>query len=365
MLVRYRQTKDGKREKLANIYSVEDHGIQRYRIDRTALAVTRRLQRAGYGAYIVGGAVRDLLLGKRPKDFDVVTDAPPRRIRKLFRNSRIIGNRFQLVHVYYGETIVEVSTFRTTEPETEDTIFGTMPEDVRRRDFTMNALFFDPESERIIDYVGGLDDIRAKRVRALVPAEASFREDPVRMIRALRYAATTGFELHGKISKQMRKAAPLIQECPISRLTEELFKILGSGGSSLFFESAVEHGLLTYLLPVIDKSISGKDKQQLRKEFLRSLQELDDEISLHPDIKKGAMLALLAAPFIAPPALEPTEPYLLRREVFLRIKELITPLTPPNLEVEMAAGQLLGIVPHRRRSRRKGRVRLEQRRDEL
>ena len=204
MLTRYKQTENGKRKKLANVYIAEDHGIKRNQLDREALAVTGRLQRAGFDAYVVGGAVRDLLIGKRPKDFDVVTNAPPRRIRRIFRNSRIIGKRFQLVHVFFGETIVEVSTFRTGTQTSEETIFGTMEEDVRRRDFTMNALYYDPEKEHIIDYVGGVDDIRARRVRALVPVEASFLEDPVRMIRALRYAATTGFTLRGKISKHIR-----------------------------------------------------------------------------------------------------------------------------------------------------------------
>ncbi|MBN1685935.1 MAG: polynucleotide adenylyltransferase PcnB [Spirochaetales bacterium] len=364
MLVRYRQTENGKREKLANIYGVEDHGIQRSQIDRNALSVTRRLQRAGYGAYIVGGAVRDLLLGKRPKDFDVVTDAPPRKIRRLFRNSRIIGNRFQLVHVYYGNTIIEVSTFRTTTPETEDSIFGTMAEDVLRRDFTMNGLFYDPEREHIIDYVGGLDDIRAKRVRALVPVETSFLEDPVRMIRALRYAATTGFQLHGKISKHIRKRAALIQECPISRLTEELFKILGSGDCAVFFESAIEHGLLSYLLPNIEKTIVGKNKQHIREDFLGSLRELDKVVSDGPDVKKGVMLASLVAPFIEPERRDEEDPYALRRDIFLSIKELIAPLTPPNLEVDMAAGRILGIPASRRRSGRRRRQQLQQKRIE-
>ncbi len=357
LLARYRQTENGKREKLADIYGEEDHGIQQNQLDRAAVSVIRRLHRAGHKAYIVGGAVRDLLLGKRPKDFDVVTDAPPRRIRRLFRNSRIIGNRFQLVHVYFGETIIEVSTFRSSSPDAQDTIFGTMSDDVWRRDFSVNALYYDPEREHIIDYVGGMEDIREKRLSPLAAPDTSFAEDPVRMIRALRYAATTGFELYGRISKTIRRRATLIQECPVSRLTEELFKILGSGNARGFFESACEHGLLRYLLPNIEKLLSRKNNYDLKNAFYKSLQSLDAEVDKNPDVKKGAMLASLTSPFFTDDfsGVEAGSP--VRRDVFLRIKELVAPLTPPNLEVDMAAARILGVSSSRRRKRRKSRPR--------
>ena len=353
MLTRYRQTENGKRKKLANVYSAGDHGIRRNQLDHEALAVTRRLQRAGFDAYVVGGAVRDLLLGKRPKDFDVVTNAPPRRIRRIFRNSRIIGKRFQLVHVFFGEAIVEVSTFRTGNHTSDDLIFGTMEEDVRRRDFTMNALYYDPEREYIIDFVGGFDDIHSRRVRALVPVEASFPEDPVRMIRALRYAATTGFTLRGKISKHIRKSASLIQRCPISRLTEELFKILGSGSAGGFFEFAEDHGLLPYLLPNVAKRLTGEPGLSRREELLASLRELDHEVLEKPGVKKGLMLAALVRPFLTADLFDEKDPHLIHREVFHRIKEVVAPLTPPNLDVDKAAGRILGISTGRRYPKRR------------
>ena len=355
MLVRYRKTKNGKREKLATIYGVEDHGIYKNQLDRAALSVIGRLHRTGHGAYVVGGAVRDLMLGKTPKDFDVVTDAPPRRIRRLFRNSRIIGNRFQLVHVYFKDTIIEVSTFRSASGEPHENIFGTMSDDVWRRDFSANALYYDPERERIIDYVGGFDDIRAKRLRALAPIEASFLEDPVRMIRALRYAATTGFDLYGKISKNIRKRGELILECPVSRLTEELFKILGSGESSGFFRSASEHGLLQYLLPNIDALINGKNSPIDSADFYEALGELDRDVLQKAEVKKGRMLAALTAPLLAQEIEREGAGTILRRDVFHRIKELVAPLTPPNLEVDMAAARVLGISPPRKRKKRRGR----------
>ncbi len=358
MLIRYRQIENGKREKLANVYSIDDHGIRRNQLDREALAVTSRLQRSGFGAYIVGGAVRDLLIEKRPKDFDVVTDAPPRQIRRMFRNSRIIGRRFQLVHVFFGETIIEVSTFRTESHEAEDAVFGTMSEDVKRRDFTMNALYYDPEKEQIIDYVGGFEDIQARRVRALVPVETSFPEDPVRMIRALRYAATTGFGLDGRISRHIRKRASLIKECPISRLTEELFKILGSGSSADFIESASDHGLLTYLLPNVASQIFERSGQPFREELIASLRLLDHEVLEKPQIKKGLMLASLARPFFAADVFDGEEPHLIRRDVFFKIKEIVAPLTPPNLEIDMAAGRILGLSAGRRHPKRRNRRRL-------
>jgi poly(A) polymerase len=355
LLVRYRQTENGKREKLATIYGAEDHGIQHSQLDRAALTVIGRLHRAGHGAYIVGGAVRDMLLGKTPKDFDVVTDAPPRRIRRLFRNSRIIGNRFQLVHVYFGETIIEVSTFRTSSENGNEKVFGRMSDDVWRRDFSANALYFDPEREQIIDYVGGLEDIRAKRLRALIPLDTSFSEDPVRMIRALRYSATTGFELYGRIPKSIRKHAVLIADCPVSRLTEELFKILGSGNSRGFFKAAAEHHLLQHLLPNIAKLIAGRANTSRREKFYASLSELDNEVCSKPVVKKGAMLAALVGPLLAEDITVGEGALPLRRDVFLRIKEIISPLTPPNLEVDMAAGRILGISPSRKRKKRRGR----------
>jgi poly(A) polymerase len=357
LLVRYRTTKNGKQKKLANIYTLDDHGIRRGNFDREAIAVTSRLHRAGYDAYIVGGAVRDLLVKKRPKDFDVVTNALPREIRKTFRNSRTIGRRFQLVHVFFKDTIIEVSTFRTSSTESKNNIFGTMSEDVSRRDFTMNALYYDPVNEYIIDYVNGYEDIKKARVKALVPLEISFQEDPVRMIRAIRYASTTGFDLYGKIPKHIRKRAVLIASCPVSRLTEELFKILASGQSRMFLESALKHGLLRYLLPEIDSRLNSRAEGAVWEKLAVLLDKLDNDVASNRPVQKGAMIAALAGPFFTTTEPEGGDMYLIRKEAFLQVKAVIAPLTPPNLEVEKAAQRIVGGTPKLRHRRRSGRSR--------
>lgn len=185
MLVRYSTTEKGAHSKRAEIYTAKEHGIRRKDIDPDAIRIAHRLKSAGHSAYIVGGAVRDLLVGRVPKDFDLVTDAHPRKIKRLFRNSRIIGKRFRLVHVFFREKIIELSTFRSLDHQGENNVYGTIQEDVLRRDFTLNALYYCPIEEIIIDYIGGVKDIRNRKIRPLIPLKTIFTEDPVRMIRAL------------------------------------------------------------------------------------------------------------------------------------------------------------------------------------
>jgi poly(A) polymerase len=354
LLVRYKTTEKGKRKKLANIYTIQDHGIARSSWDREALSVTRRLNRAGHEAYVVGGAVRDLMIGNRPKDFDVVTDALPRKIRRIFRNSRIIGRRFQLVHVYFGEKIVEVSTFRTDSQSEQESIFGTMSEDVLRRDYTMNALYYEPEQEYVIDHVGGYEDIKSRTVRALIPVVRSFQEDPVRMIRAIRYAATTGFRLQARVSRHIRKKAFLIAGCPISRLTEELFKMLSSGSSARVFEYADTLELLPHLLPNIAQQTQGKAGASVKAALIESLRELDNGIAKSGVASKRAMVEALVRPFLGERAEDLPDIHAAKRELFLEIKQLIAPLTPPNVEVEKTALRILGISHRKRKPRRSG-----------
>ena len=231
MLIRYGTNEKGKRVKIANIYTVEEHGITTGRIDSDALKIIKRLRHAGFNAYVVGGAVRDLLLDKKPKDFDIATDAHPRQIRKLFWNAKIIGRRFRLVHIHFDNKIIEVSTFRGLTPGDEQNTFGTIEDDVKRRDFSFNALYYQPVEEQLIDYIGGFDDVRQARIRSLIPLDVTFKEDPVRLIRTVKYAATTGFALPGKIKKALKKYAPELERAAVSRLTEELMKILSSGNS--------------------------------------------------------------------------------------------------------------------------------------
>lgn len=351
MLIRYSKNKNGKRVEVARIYTVQEHGIKRSSIDRGALYITRTLQRNGYEAYIVGGAVRDLLLGKVPKDFDIATDALPRRIKKIFRNAHVIGKRFRLVHVPVGDGVVEVSTFRSHAPSTnsndkttketdlqkDDSIYGTLEEDVRRRDFSFNALYYSPANETIIDFVGGVEDIKAKRIRCLIPRKEIFRDDPVRIIRAIKYASMGGFAMPFLLRYQISKDAPLIKGCSHSRLTEEVFKILKCGSSASIMRNTKKLKVLVYLLPEIDARLDNPDTLE---KFFASLEALDQLTASLKEVKKGVMIKHLVSPFIAmPSACE--NPLELHRELFTEIKHLVHPITPPNHDVEEAVRMMM------------------------
>jgi poly(A) polymerase len=216
---RYERQFNGSLVKKAVIWTQEEHGIDGRDVDSGAVYIIQLLRDAGFETYIVGGAVRDLMLGKKPKDFDIVTTATPNQIKRYVRNARVIGKRFRLVHVYNGSKIFEVATFRSIKEGTTSNTFGTIEEDVRRRDFTMNALFYDPSNETVLDYVGGVDDIKRKILQTVIPLNVIFREDPVRMIRAVKYAASAGFEVPLRIKWKIKKYAPLLAEISTSRLT--------------------------------------------------------------------------------------------------------------------------------------------------
>ncbi len=247
----------------------EQHGIGREAISQGSRKVCEVLHGHGYQAYVVGGAVRDLLLGLRPKDFDVATDAYPEEVHKAFRRSRLIGKRFRLVHVMFGEETVEVSTFRARTPaETDehgrvlrDNIYGTREDDAIRRDFTINALYYDPASETLLDYHNGLRDLQRKSVRIIGDARARYREDPLRMLRAVRFAAKAGFTIDERTRKPIRELAHLLGNVPPSRVYEEMQKLLLSGhaatGLRELRSEALHHGLLP-LLDVISEQPMGE-----------------------------------------------------------------------------------------------------------
>ncbi|MDR2028904.1 MAG: polynucleotide adenylyltransferase PcnB, partial [Treponema sp.] len=228
MRIRYGAEKDGRPVKKAIVYTRNEHGITFADVDPDAVYITERLRANGYETYIVGGAVRDLILGKRPKDFDIVSEASPSRIKKIFRNARIIGRRFRLVHVYFGPKIFEVSTFRSLKDGSTSNTYGTIEEDVLRRDFSLNALFYDPGEQVVVDYVGGMKDIREKRIRPIIPLSFIFKDDPVRMIRVVKYATLVGFKLPLRVRWKIKKQAPLLTPVSPSRLTEEIIKIIHS-----------------------------------------------------------------------------------------------------------------------------------------
>lgn len=231
-------------------------------ISTSALKVVSRLTESGFQAYVVGGCVRDLLLGKSPKDFDVATDAHPEEVRELFRNSRIIGRRFRIVHVRFGREIVEVATFRAPHDEAatakhfnddgrilQDNIYGTFDEDVQRRDFTMNALYYQPETDTLHDHVGGVEDLDARRIRLIGEPESRFREDPVRMLRAIRFRAKLGFDIEPETESSLRRLGYLLQDIPPARLFEEILKLFMNGHGEASFHEMVEFELFGWLFP--------------------------------------------------------------------------------------------------------------------
>lgn len=255
------------------IISRSEHIISRKNIDREALKVLYRLRDAGYVAYLVGGGVRDLYLGKEPKDFDISTNARPGELRKLFRNSRIIGRRFRLVQVFFhGGKIVEVSTFRCRNEEEEEggdavlasnNTFGSEAEDAFRRDLTINALFYEIENFSIIDYTGGVADLKAGIIRIIGDPERRITRDPVRMIRAIRHAARTGFTINEETWAAIVAHAEKLACCPSSRLRDELVKDLRSGASLAWFDLARGAGILSHLLSCYNEKFFNSTEHAL------------------------------------------------------------------------------------------------------
>ncbi len=244
-----------------------EHPISRRLIDYDALKTMYRLIRAGHKAFLVGGGVRDLLLGRKPKDFDIGTDAKPEEVRALFRNSRIIGRRFRLNQVYYrGGKIFEVSTFRASnsQPDEEgepqllasDNVYGNEESDALRRDLTINGLFYDPNSYAVIDYVGGIEDLKNSIVRTIGDPDVRFQEDPVRMIRAVRHAARTDFTIEPQTEAAIRRHAPLIAKVVKARVYEEFMRDIRGGVATSAVRMFQNLGLLKFLLPELDRLIS-------------------------------------------------------------------------------------------------------------
>lgn len=254
------------------IYTRENHTISRKSIDPDALKILYRLMRHGFKAYLVGGGVRDLLLGIKPKDYDIGTDAHPRQIKSIFRNSRIIGRRFKLVHIYFhGGKIIEVATFRAqdvpaevsenTEGEPElspqeldENIYGSDETDAFRRDLSINGLFYDLSTFSVIDYVGGMRDLENKVIRIIGNPTERFSEDPVRLIRVLRHAGRTGFEIETKTYKSLIENRTLIKAASNVRVYEEFKKDLTSGHSAAIIQLMLESGLLECLLPDVTEN---------------------------------------------------------------------------------------------------------------
>ncbi len=243
--------------------SRDKHGIDRRLVSRHAVKVCEVLNQHGFDAYIVGGAVRDLIVGLEPKDFDVATNATPNQVRPLFRRARIIGRRFQLVHVVFGQEIIETSTFRAPSSGNQETDehgrilrdneFGTHEEDAARRDFTINALYYDPLKEEVIDFHQGVADLKNRVVRMIGDPETRYREDPVRMLRALRFQAKLGARIDPATEAPISRLAPLIEHVPASRLFDETLKLLTCGHAMDCLRELRRSGLMKSLIPLIDR----------------------------------------------------------------------------------------------------------------
>jgi poly(A) polymerase len=276
------------------------HGVSRDSLSPAAGKVCAILREAGYSAYVVGGAVRDLLLGIVPKDFDIATDARPEQIKPLFRRALIIGRRFRLVHVMLGGETIEVSTFRAADPETaekdehgrvlRDNVFGTQAEDARRRDFSVNALYFDPASEEIVDFHGGLVDLKKRMLRVIGDPATRYREDPVRMLRAVRLGAKLGLTLDGATRAPIRSMAPLMERVPPARLFDEMLKLLLSGHASACLRQLREVGLHKGLLPLLDVIL----EQPLGERFVTlALAQTDERVRAERPVSPAFLFAAL------------------------------------------------------------------------
>lgn len=248
------------------------HGISRDQVSHAARRTCETLQHAGFKAYVVGGAVRDLILRVAPKDFDVATNATPEQVRNLFRRARIIGRRFQIVHVMFGQETIEVSTFRAAHDKDtitdahgrvlHDNVWGSQAEDAARRDFTANALYYDPVHERVLDYHHGVDDIRKKTLRMIGEPRLRYREDPVRMLRAVRLAAKLGLQIDPATEAPIREMADLLENVPAARLFDEMLKLLTSGHAVACIKrlraAELHHGLLPLLDVILDQPMGEK-----------------------------------------------------------------------------------------------------------
>jgi poly(A) polymerase len=348
------------------------HPISRKRIDEEALKVLYRLHRHGFLAYLVGGSVRDLLLTKTPKDFDVATNAHPHEINTLFKNSRIIGRRFRLVQVFFkGRKVIEVSTFRSRsefeEVQTEGgeivrtDSYGTPAEDALRRDITINGLFYNIADFSIIDYVGGMADLERRVVRTIGDPNERFQQDPVRMIRVIRHAARTGFSIEDQTYQAIPRHHEEIKKCSSSRLRDEFLRELKEGLAKPSLKLMLQTGLLFSLFPDLERALGTRSSyREENQKFFLSLFDLADQlIKGERQVSEGLLLALFLTPFLR--AVAPQHPFLGEREKTLylaqtirwTVDQILTPFSFPRGSKEMAY-QILVAQWNIRRSIQKG-----------
>ena len=345
-----------------------EHPISRKMIDEEVLKVLYRLHRHGYLAYLVGGSVRDLLIGRVPKDFDVATNAHPHEINTLFKNSRIIGRRFRLAHVFFkGGKVIEVSTFRShseyEETQTEEgniirtDSFGTPEEDAFRRDITINGLFYNIADFSIIDYVGGMTDLQQGIIRTIGDPNERFQQDPVRMIRVIRHASRTGFPIHQQTYQAILRHREEIRKCSPPRVRDEFLRDLKEGVAQLSLNLMIQTGLLFSLFQDLQRAFG--DRSPLREKnqaFLLSLFGLADQLlKMGRPVPESVLLALLLTPLLR--TVSPEHPFLREKErhiywvqtIRLVLHQVFTPFSVPKGIKEMT-GQILMAQPFLRRA---------------
>lgn len=291
----------------------ESHSLSRQNISQEALRVLYGLKEAGYVAYIAGGGVRDLLIGRKPKDFDVVTDATPNEVRRVFRNCRLIGRRFRLAHVFFGQTIIEVATFRSDQTPDEadeaqngvhhvtsddgvivrDNVFGTPDQDARRRDFTVNALFYNIRDYSVIDYVGGLADLQARVMRFIGDPVVRCVEDPVRMIRAVRFAAALGFTFEPLTEQAIRAESGKLALANRSRLYEEVQKLFFCGAAQRAYELLRDFGLFEILFPEMGSWLGPKSGTPPCRRISEALRQVDEWRQAGRDVSPALLFAVM------------------------------------------------------------------------
>ncbi|MEY3713128.1 MAG: polynucleotide adenylyltransferase PcnB [Pseudomonadota bacterium] len=322
--------------RLARIIPRDSHPISRSRISPDALRVLYRLREAGFQAYLVGGCVRDLMLGLEPKDFDVATDALPEQVKKLFRNCRLVGRRFRLAHVFFGREIIEVATFRASsapsqaedpvaslessdevaeEPVVEgdihdfdenlervvddsgrilrDNVYGSIDDDVWRRDFTCNSLYYNIADFSVWDYCGGFEDVEARRLRLIGDPETRYREDPVRMLRAARFEAKLGFEIEAATAEPMAALADLLAGVPAARLFDETLKLFLTGHGARSLETLQNRGLLKVLLPNVGDFMERYPQSPPAQMLRQALANTDARVQADKPVTPGFLFAVL------------------------------------------------------------------------
>ncbi len=287
------------------------HHISHSHISKNALSVIRRLHAADYEAYLVGGSVRDLLLGNKPKDFDVATNARPEKIRELFKNCRLIGRRFKLAHVFFGREIIEVATFRRSHPEQDhpdayhsetgllvrDNVYGTLRDDAWRRDFSINALYYNPANHSVVDYVDGMTDLEKRIIRILGDPQVRYTEDPIRMLRSLRFAAKLSFTLEEKTAAPISTMRTLLTQVPSARLFTEILKFFYCGQAVQAIKLAREFQIFELLFPQTHQAISYQENKAQYLTFLsKSCESTDERINQDLSLNPGFLFAALLWP---------------------------------------------------------------------